>query len=309
MATDLRQLLRGATMCATLAIAAPFAADAQEEMLADVFGNATQFTFFWAQVGSPRGDFRPERRAGAGGIGFEFGVPIPGGLTSTLRAKTTRSSKPEGTSCNVRYLRGELAQGEPCADTTIVTVKRIRSTGATSYEEQLNIEKFSWEIPVLTLEISGGFSQAGAFVSRRPQNDIRVSVREIPAVSVSVNYNPRLPVIGRAIGTHFGARTGIISLIGGRAFGADASARLSGETFQFGPLAGIAAKVHGIIVFAEGAYMWRHFTSVDWDSETGLHNLPRSIDFSGSSLRLGLQFQFRKPDEKSDAPDQGAHAG
>lgn len=307
MAIDFRQFLRCAAMCATVTLAAPFAAKAQEEMLADVFGNATQFSLFWTQVGSPRGDFRPERRAGAGGIGFEFGVPIPGGFTRTLRAKAARSSKPAGTTCQARYSRGELSQGEPCADTTIVTVKRIRSTGSTSYEEQLHIEKFSWEIPVLTLEISGGFSQAGAFVSRRPDNDIRVSVREIPAVSVQVNYNPRLPVVGRAIGTHIGARTGIISLIGGRAFGEDASARLSGETFQFGPLAGIAAKVHGIIVFAEGAYMWRHFNSVDWDSETGLRNLPRSIDFSGSTLRLGLQFQFRKPDEKSDAPDSGAH--
>src|SRR6478609_4289435 len=134
MATDLRQLLRWAPICAMLYLTTPFAADAQEEVLADVFGNATQFTFFWTQVGSPRGDFRPERRAGAGGIGFEFGVPIPGGLTSTLRAKTTRSSTPAGSSCKARYSRGELAQGEPCADTTIVTVKRIRSTGPASYE-------------------------------------------------------------------------------------------------------------------------------------------------------------------------------
>jgi len=52
-------------------------------------------------------------------------------------------------------------------------------------------------------------------------------------------------------------------------------------------------------LFAEGAYMWRHFNSVDWDSETGLQNLPRSIDFSGPSLRLGLQFQFRQDDKGS----------
>jgi len=309
MAVNLRQFLRCVTIGAILSAAVPSGAHSQEEALADVFGNATEFSFFWTQVGSPRGDFRPERSAGAAGLGFELGVPIPGGLTRTLHAKTKRSSKPSGTTCKARYSRGELSQGEPCADTTVVMVKRIRSTHDTSYEEQLKIDKFSWEIPVLTLALAGGFSQAGAFVSRRPQNDIRVSVREIPSVSAYVNYNPRLPVVGRAIGAHLGARTGIISLVGGRAFGADASARLSGETFQVGPVAGIVTRIRSVNAFAEGAYLWRHFNSVDWDSIEGLPNLPRSIDFSGPSLRIGLEFRFRSPDEKTEGTDPDSGGG
>jgi hypothetical protein len=277
-----------------LSVATPSVARAQEEMLVDVFGNATQFNFFWTQVGSPRGDLKPERGAGAAGIGFELGVPIPGGANRTLRAKSTRSSKPSGTDCKARYLRGELKQGEPCADTIVVGVKRIRSARDISYEEQVRIDEFAWEVPLLTLELAAGFSQSGAFVSRRPGNDLRVSLREIPAVSLYVNYRPRLPVIGRVIGTHFGARTGIISLIGGRAFGENASARLSGEAFQF-----VVTRLHGINVFADGAYMWRHFNSVDWDTEAGLPNLPRSIDFSGPSLTFGVQFRFRQPDDKN----------
>ena len=266
-------------------------------MLVDVFGNATELNFFWTQVGSPRGDLRPERRGGAAGIGFELGVPIPGGLTRTLRAKTTRSSKPEGTDCKARYSRGELRQGEPCADTTVVTVKRIRSSRDTSYEEQLKIDKFTWEVPALTLELTGGFSQTGAFVSRRPQNDIRVSLREIPAVSLYVNYSPRLPVIGRAIGTHFGARTGIMSLIGGPSLRRGCERAAQRRSISVWALAGLVTKIHGINVFAEGAYMWRRFNSVDWDTETGLPNLPRSIDFSGPSLTFGIQFRFRQPDD------------
>ncbi|MEP6602091.1 MAG: hypothetical protein ABJB49_09835 [Nitrospirota bacterium] len=61
-------------------------------------------------------------------------------------------------------------------------------------------------------------------------------------------------------------------------------------------VAGIVTKLRSVNVFAEGAYMWRNFDSVDWDTND-IRNLPRKINLSGPSLRLGVQFQFKQPEE------------
>ncbi|HVF39098.1 MAG TPA: hypothetical protein VM939_04295, partial [Gemmatimonadaceae bacterium] len=65
---------------APLFAATPGRADAQAEVLTGLLGNATDFNFFWTQVGSPRGDLRPERSSGASGVGFEFAFEIPGSV-------------------------------------------------------------------------------------------------------------------------------------------------------------------------------------------------------------------------------------
>lgn len=272
------------------------AAHSQEEILGSAFGNATDFSFFWSQAGTPKGGLKPEREAGAAGIGFELAFKIPGGFRRSLTVPDEMSSSPEGKGCAARFARGELRQGATCADTTVTGVKRMRTNGVVTYEEELKIDEFEWEVPLLSLEFAIGFSQTGAYISRRADQDIRVSVRETPEVSLYATYEPRLRIAAKSFRVYGGARSGILSLIGGRAFSDDGSAQLSGETFQIGPVAGIVTKFRGINVFAESAYMWRNFRSVEWDGETGLGNLPRAIDFSGGSLSLGIQFEFRAPD-------------
>ena len=276
--------------------ASPVAGRAQEELLADAFGNATDFSFFWTQAGAPTSDLKPERTAGAAGIGFELAFKIPGGFRRSLTVPEEISSTPVGKSCAARFARGELRQGATCADTTVTGVKRTRTNGVVTYEEQLKIDQFDWEVPLLSLEFALGFSQTGAYISRRADRDIRVSLRETPEVSLYATYEPRFRIAGKAFRIYGGGRSGLLSLIGGRAFSDSVTAKLSGETFQIGPVGGIVTKFRGINAFVEGAYMWRNFRSVDWDGETGLGSLPRAINFTGGSVSVGVQFEFRTPD-------------
>ena len=175
-------------------------------------------------------------------------------------------------------------------------MKRTRTNGVVTYEEEMKIDEFEWEVPLLSTEFALGFSQTGAYVSRRADRDIRVSLREIPSVSLYATYEPRFRMAHKSFRVYGGARSGLVELIGGRAFGDSVTAKLSGETFQIGPVAGVVTKFRGINVFVEGAYMWRNFRSVDWDGETGLGSLPRAIDFTGGSVSVGVQFEFRTPD-------------
>ncbi|MEO5588326.1 MAG: hypothetical protein ABIS03_01980, partial [Gemmatimonadaceae bacterium] len=162
--------------------------------------------------------------------------------------------------------------------------------------EELSIKAFEWTEPIAYFELAVGFSQAGAYVSRNPGNDVRVSVREAPSVSVYANYQPNLPVIGELLGGYLGARSGIISLIGGRAFSGSETRSFAGDTFQFGPLAGIVVNLPRVNLFVEGAYMWRDFKSVEWDGDAPLGTLPRRINLTGPALSVGAQFKFRKGD-------------
>jgi hypothetical protein len=251
---------------------------------------------FWTQAGAPQGDFKPERDAGATGIGFELTFKIPGGFRRTLTVPAEASSSAEGKSCAARFARRELRQGAKCADTTVTAVKRTRTNGVVAYEEELKIDEFQWEVPLLSLELAIGFSQTGAFISRRPDRDIRVSLRETPEVSLYATYEPRIRIARESFQVYGGARSGLVSLIGGRAFSDSVTAKLSGETFQIGPVAGVVTQFRGINVFVEAAYLWRNFRSVDWDGETGLGTLPRAINFTGGSVSFGMQFEFRAPD-------------
>jgi hypothetical protein len=191
-----------------------------------------------------------------------------------------------------------LRQGAECADTTVVGVKRTRAGREVAYEEELKIEPFEWEVPLLTLELTVGFSQAGAFVSRRTGEDIRVSLRETPFAGLSANYRPSLPRVGHLIEFHVGGRTGLVTLVGGRAFTEAGTAKLDGDTFQIGPIAGAETQFRGINLFVEGAYMWRNFRSIDWSETESPGSLPRTLDFTGPSLAVGLSFEFKQPDEK-----------
>lgn len=68
------------------------------------------------------------------------------------------------------------------------------------------------------------------------------------------------------------------------------------KRFRSVPVAGLVTQFRGINVFAEGAYMWRNFKSVEWDGETAT-NIPHSLDFTGASLSIGLQFEFKTADK------------
>jgi hypothetical protein len=283
---------------AALILAAPVSLQAQADVLTGLLGSATDFNFFWTQAGAPKGELKPERNSGAAGVGFELTFEIPGGFSRERTAPKTRSSNPAGKSCEARFARGELRQGAACADTTVKSVKRTRPGGGVAvYEEELDIQEFDWKEPVVSFEFAAGFSQTGTYVSRTSINDIRVSLREAPSVSLYANYEPGLSLPGGSLATYFGARSGLISLVGGAAFTESDNRKFTGETFQVGPVAGLVTEFRGINFFVEGAYMWRDFKGVGWEGDAPLGALPRRIDLTGPSLAIGIQFQVRKSGE------------
>lgn len=269
---------------------------AQAGALSGLLGNATDFNFFWAQSGAPRGELIPERGAGAAGVGFELSFAIPGAWTRRRRPAPTPDLSAKGTSCDARFRRRELVTTEECSDTTWNSLQRDSARTGISYKQEQSIKQFRLSEDVFTFELAVGFSQTGAFVSRRSENDVRVSLREAPSVSVYATYEPGLFSLSTVNFTgYFGGRSGLISLNAGRAFTDSSITKFSGETFQIGPVVGLVAKVNGINLFAEGAYLWRDFKSVEWERDTGLGTLPRRIDLSGYALALGAQFELADP--------------
>ncbi len=299
----MRESIRGAVSVAlaatALILATPHESIAQADALAGLLGNATDFNFFWTASGAPRGALKPENERGASGLGFELSFGIPGGTSRVKLLPQAADRSAQGSSCNARFERRELRQDEDCADTARTLVKRDSTRAAVTYQHDVKVRQFSWREPVYSFEVAVGFTQTGAFVSRVPENDIRVSLREAPSVSIYVNRDARPPLLSLLpvnYGIYFGARSGVISLNAGRAYTDTSVTSFTGETFQLGAVAGLVAEFGGVNFFAEGSYMWRDFKSVEWDRTSGLGTLPRRVDLSGASLAFGMQLRL-KPDQ------------
>lgn len=150
------------------------------------------------------------------------------------------------------------------------------------YEEELKVEKSSgisrWS-PSRSLSDSArreptyrdGPATTLEFLCERL---LRVSLREAPSVSLYANYEPGLRLLGFSLASYAGARSGVVSLVGGRAFTDEATTTFTGETLQIGPVAGLVTDLRGMNLFIEGAYMSRDFKSVEWDSTAGEAGLP-----------------------------------
>jgi hypothetical protein len=270
---------------------------AQAEALAGLAGNATELNFYGTQVSAANGDLKAERSGGARGLGFELSFEVPGGITRRVKGHQPAAAPKLETDCESRVERG-LPDKAECSDTTVKSVKRTKTISGVQYEEELEITDFEWEEEIVSFEFAVGFSQTGAFVSRHADSDLRVSIREIPSVSLYANFAPPLPAIGDLVGVYFGMRSGIISLVGGRSYSANGLRKFGGETFQLGPVVGLVTELAGLNLFAEGSYMWRDLKSIDWDGDAALGSLPRRVNLSGAALAVGIQFQFKDPDKK-----------
>src|SRR6266511_4039918 len=188
--------------------------------------------------------------------------------------------------------RGELKQDQACQDVDYKVVKRIRARRDTTYEDEAKVEVFKWNEPIVSFELAIGFSQSGALVARESTTQMRASVREAPSVSLYGNVGTGL------LAGYFGARTGLVSLVGGRAYIDETAVPFEGSTFQIGPVLGGVVDFRGLSFFAEGAYMWRDIKSIEWDSDAQVGAAPpRSANLSGPSFSLGVQFKFRDADK------------
>lgn len=235
--------------------------------------------------------FQPERGDIARGMGFELAFSLPGGLT---RKRQRSSNEVKGNRCAARYWRRELAQDALCADTSVKTSTRKRGSVPVTYEEVLEIRPFEWREPVVVLDLGLSFSQTGAFVSNVKGVDGRVSLRELPALTLYASF-VEVPVLRRFnTSIYTGGRTGFLTMYNGRAY-RDSTLKFSSETLQLGPVLGSMTDFWGFSVFGEAAYLWRDFKSVDWETSAKLPaELPKRINMSGYTFLVGVQFDFAK---------------
>ena len=285
-------------ICGCLMAVLPAAAHSQADILSGLVDNATDLAFYATRVGVDKGTLKPERGSTAGGLGFELTFEIPGaGIPRKRSGKKVDSAKQTPitkVNCKIKFERGLLEQDEDCADTTYKIVKRTRPTSTGAYEEEPEIEKFQWSENVVTFEVAIGFTQAGAFVSRQSEHDLRASIREIPSVSLYGNFDIKGDLAG-----YFGARTGWVQLVGGRAYPIDAAPiKFDGSTFQVGGVLGAVIEIYGLNFFGEGGYTFRNVKAIEWDTESPIGTLPRAMNLRGANFAFGVQFQFKDKEEK-----------
>jgi hypothetical protein len=284
-----------AIVCGSLLAVSPPVALGQGAILSGLVDNATDIAFYATRVGLDKGALKPERGSTAGGLGFELAFEIPGGAfpLSRISKKKADPKKPTPAtpgSCEAKFEAGLLDQGQDCKDTTYKIVKRTRPSATGTYEETPEIEDFEWSENRVSFEVAIGFTQAGAFVARQGEHDLRASIREIPSVSLYGNF----PVKGR-LGGYFGARTGWVQLVGGRAYPTTgAPIKFDGSTFQVGGVLGAVVEIFGLNFFGEGGYTFRNVKALEWDTETSIGTLPRAMNLRGANVALGLQFQFKE---------------
>lgn len=272
-----------------LSAVSPSAATAQAEALLGLLGNATDFDFYRTWVSVPKGQLKPERGEQIKGVGFELIFDIPGGMFPRRRVIPKPAREASGSNCEARFQSARIRQDAACADTTYALKKRTRKGPEVTYEDEAKVEEFDWNPPLIQFELGVGFSQSGALVARESSTEMRASMREAPSVTLYGNFG------SESVGGYFGARTGLVSLEGGRAYiGADSSAtEFGGSTFQLGPVLGLALSYRSIHLFAEGAYLWRDIKSLEWADDKSVGAAPRSANLTGASFLVGAQFRFK----------------
>jgi hypothetical protein len=261
--------------------------------LTGLLNRASYMNVYLTQTTIREPAFQPEKGDVARGIGFELAFGLPGGLSVQRRMP---DEPIQGNSCLAKFSRNEVTEDKPCADVKVKSTKRRKLETATKYEyeEEVEIVPFSLEEKFIELDLGVSFSQTGAFISTKDGLDARVSIRELPAVTLYASFVD-LPVL-RSIHTslYTGGRTGFLSMYNGRAYG-DTTVKFNSETLQVGPVLGSMTTLWGFSVFGEMSYLWRDFKSVDWETSAKIPNrMPRRIDLSGYTFQFGIQFDFAK---------------
>jgi hypothetical protein len=139
-----------------------------------------------------------------------------------------------------------------------------------------------------TLEVGIGYGQVEGFSLRDPELELNTTIRNLPAVTVYLTYEP--------LDTYVGFRTGFMRTDALQVVDGEGGVyRGRGEAFLMGALVGYAFPVPPAYLFLEGGYTRRAFPSVEWTSTPGplAPGVPLRLDASGWSLVLGIQFPVR----------------
>jgi hypothetical protein len=150
------------------------------------------------------------------------------------------------------------------------------------------------------LELGVGWGQITEFASRDSTFDLHGSVRELPSVSLYVTD------MNSDLQPYMGIRSGIIRLQNAQMVSRatpDTTALVKGyfgsaEAFQLGFVIGfVKSLAPNLHLTTELAHHRRYFPSVAWATAPAdlPRSFPRSLDFSGQSLSVGLQVKLRDP--------------
>jgi hypothetical protein len=155
----------------------------------------------------------------------------------------------------------------------------------------------------LQIDVGLGYSEFSGFSAVDNSFELRGAVRELPAVSVFGTLSSDTPgSIFRKLLFRVGIRSGLIQLndvqatdpLGDGTLGVYAG---TAQTFQIGGVAGVAlAWKKEIYPYVEYNWERRKFASVQWAAQeqpTAPERFPRELDFSGSSVSVGLRIQLK----------------
>jgi hypothetical protein len=149
--------------------------------------------------------------------------------------------------------------------------------------------------PRFLLELGVGFAQHTAFRSRNDSIDLRGSVQELPAIALYGTDQA-----GKWLSWYWTLRTGFLGLQDVRAYtSGDTAYGGTASAMQMGAGLGLLfARQRSFGAFLEVDWNYRHFGGVDWTPVDGRvpRDLPRELSFTGWSVALGAQVQFRNPD-------------
>ncbi|HEU4886113.1 MAG TPA: hypothetical protein VFT45_27995 [Longimicrobium sp.] len=145
-------------------------------------------------------------------------------------------------------------------------------------------------------ELGLGASYLQGYTAREPSLDLRTSLRALPVVSL---YASR-PVTGD-VDAYLGGSFGLAELWNAQAYDASGNAwDVEARTFEVGASAGLYLGIGGLPgVFTEAGWRLRRFSSVKWlsqNEEPLPAEWPRSLDFSGYFVSLGLQLRLDQDD-------------
>lgn len=141
-------------------------------------------------------------------------------------------------------------------------------------------------------ELGLGASYLQGYEAVEPSLDLRTSLRALPTVSLYASH----PVAG-AVDGFLGGSFGLVELWNAQAYDAAGNAwDVEARTFEVGASAGVYLGLEGLPgVFGEAGWRFRRFPSVRWSSQNDEPlpaEWPRSLDFSGWFVSLGLQLRL-----------------
>jgi hypothetical protein len=152
-------------------------------------------------------------------------------------------------------------------------------------------------------ELGLGASYLQGYTALEPSLDLRTSLRALPVVSLYASH----PVTAD-VDAYLGGSFGLAELWNAQAYDASGNAwDVEAHTFEVGASAGLYLGIGGLPgVFTEAGWRFRRFPSVEWtshDEEPLPVEWPRSLDFSGWFVSLGLQLRL---DEDGDDDREAA---